>query len=480
MRVHLYLPGMKLSVKRIGQLAVPAATVALLFQLYWLRQTWLTARQTFRTAATECLQKAYDVAMMSNLGQMEPANDTVKRLSISSSINLEELEDDENETEEQAATRDSMINTLATRLHMDTGKSRTIPVPNVDYAQMSNILSRMFSSFGFQLVNMDTLQHEYKLLLQEKNIGIPFKLYTDPILSDVRKNPRALLIHPALNNQTNTIGVLFTGETVYLLKQISPAIVVSFFIGLLIIGCIWILWRTIIKQQKLEQMKQDFISHVTHELKTPVAVLQATNEALLNFGGSSNPEMTTRYLQLSKKELGKLQELIDEIMTITRQEQQPGIRPATAIPLEHSLQEIIKRFAYQENVNICIDNQSAHHSIETDKQAFETIFSNLLDNAIKYNNKPEKLIILTIKDNRERVLITVTDNGEGIANSHLPFIFDKFYRVTNGDTQDTKGHGLGLSHVKALTQQLHATVEVSSTPGTGTMFTLQFPRYAKN
>lgn len=480
MRRHLYLPGMKLSVKRIGQLAVPAATVALLFQLYWLRQTWLSARQTFRTTATECLQKAYDAAMMSNFGQMGRTNDTVKRLSISSSINLEDLEDDENETEEQAAARDSMINILTTRLHLDTGKSHIVPVPNVEYAQMTNILSRMFSSFGFQLVNMDTLQREYRLLLEEKNINIPFKLYTDPILSDVKKNPHLLLIYPALNNQTNTIGVLFTGETTYLLKQISPAIVVSFFIGLLIIGCIWTLWRTIIKQQKLEQMKQDFISHVTHELKTPVAVLQATNEALLNFGGSSNPEMTTRYLQLNKTELGKLQELIDEIMTITRQEQQPGVRPASAIPLERSLQEIIKRFAYQNNVNIRIDNQSTHHSIETDKQAFETIFSNLLDNALKYNNKTEKQITLTIKDNRERVLITVADNGEGIANSHLPFIFDKFYRVTNGDTQDTKGHGLGLSHVKLLAQQLHATVEVNSIPGAGTTFILQFPRYAKN
>lgn len=479
MRCHLYLPGMKLPVKRIGQLAVPAATVALLFQLYWLRQTWLSARQTFRTTATECLQKAYDASMMSNFGQMGPANDTVKQLRISSAINLEDLED-ENETEEQAAARDSMINILATRLHLDTGKTHTIPVPNVEYAQMTNILSRMFSSFGFQLVNMDTLQREYKLLLHQKNIDIPFKLYTDPILSDVKKNPHLLLIHPALNNQTNTIGVLFTNETAYLLKQISPAIVVSFFIGLLIIGCIWALWRTIIKQQKLEQMKQDFISHVTHELKTPVAVLQATNEALLNFGGSSNPEMTNRYLQLNKTELGKLQGLIDEIMTITRQEQEPGIRPASAIPLEHSLQEIIKRFAYRDNVNICIDNQSMHHSIETDKQAFETIFSNLLDNAIKYNNKPEKLIILTIKDNKERVLITVSDNGEGIAGSHLPFIFDKFYRVTNGDTQDTKGYGLGLSHVKSLAQQLQATVDVNSIPGAGTTFTLQFPRYAKN
>lgn len=473
-------PGMKLSVKRIGQLAVPAATVALLFQLYWLRQTWLTARQSFRSTATECLQKAYDAAMMSNLGHIGRTNDSLQQMNISSSINFEELEDDENETVEQAAKRDSMINTLAARLHLDTGKSHSIPVPNVEYAQMSNILSRMFSSFGLQLVHIDSLRHEYRLLLHEKNIDLPFRLYTDTTLTAVKSNPRLLLIHPALNTQTNTIGVLFSGETIYLLQQIFPAIIVSFFIGLLIVGCIWTLWRIIVKQKKLEQMKQDFISHVTHELKTPVAVLQATNEALLNFGGSNSPEMTTRYLHLNKTELDKLQGLIDQIMTITRLEQQLHQRQTTAMPLEESLNGIIQRFAYQDSVQIHIDNRSGHNSIETDKQAFEIIFSNLLDNAIKYNNKPQKLITLTIKDNRDRIFITVTDNGEGISNSHLPFIFDKFYRVTSGDTQDTKGHGLGLSHVKALAQQLQATVEVNSTPGTGTTFTLQFPRYAKN
>lgn len=477
---RLYLPAMRLSVKRIGQLAVPAAAVALLFQLYWLRQTYISEKKSFRNTARECLQQAYQASLMSYMGQaIKPSGDNSNKMDIQSSINFEDLDDD-NETVEESARRDSILLKFAAKAHLDTGKRLSVPVANVEYEQLSGFLSRMFSSLGMSLINTDTLKYQYAYLLKEKNITIPFQLYQDSALLKVKNDPRLLTIHPALNNETNTIGAIFAGETGYLLQKISPAIIVSFFIVLLVIGCIWTLWRIVIRQKKLEQMKQDFISHVTHELKTPVAVLQATNEALLTFGGINNPDMTERYLRLNKTELDKLQGLIDHIMKVTRQEQQSTTLQTQVLSLPECLHEIMQRFTPLEHVSITLNNQSARQQIETDKQAFEIIFSNLLDNAIKYNNKNEKIITLTVKDNRENIIITVTDNGDGIEKQHLPFIFDKFYRITNGDMQDTKGYGLGLSHVHALVQHLRAKITVNSIPGAGTTFTLQFPAYEQH
>ncbi|MFY0254996.1 sensor histidine kinase [Chitinophaga sp. 30R24] len=471
---------MKISVKRLGQLAIPASAAALLFQLYWLRQTYVTEQQRFHTTVTESLQQAYDATMAKTLGIGMQVQMPDKVTYMMPSIRLADMQENKHETAVKSEARDSLLRKLAAIGDKDSNKQARLTIPNIEYPKLERLMLSMLSSFGVQMVNMDTLRQIYRHQLQLQNIALPFTLYHDSALISVQDNPHLLLIHPAMNEHTNTIGVIFQHEVPFLLRKILPAIIVSLFIALLITGCIWILWRTIIRQQKLEQMKQDFISHVTHELKTPVAILQATNEALLTFGGVQNADMTARYLRLNKQELDKLQGLIEQIMNITRYEQQVADLHIEPLPVAQSLQHIIARFSYQEAVNITLDNQSLQPTIKTDKQAFEIIFSNLLDNAIKYNDKATKEIQVTVKDSKSGMLFTVTDNGDGIAKSHLPFIFDKFYRVTNGDTQNTNGYGLGLSHVKALTNRLGASISVTSIPGAGTTFTLLFPAYVKD
>ncbi|SKC97020.1 His Kinase A (phospho-acceptor) domain-containing protein [Chitinophaga ginsengisegetis] len=329
-------------------------------------------------------------------------------------------------------------------------------------------------------LNVYTLQEQYRQRLEEECIFTPFQLYADTSIYRVKNDPRLLRIIPPVNNTGKISGVIFGKETGYGFDYTSFSIAISVVIMMHIIRWGRESWCNLNREKKLEQLKQNFITDITHELNTPLSVLHATNEALLTYKGMNNPEMTERYLKHNKKELDNLQELILRIINIVRlEEQERDIKIAPLFP-EEILDNIKQRFSYKSQAIITIDILSPEPVIETDQHDFETILNHLLDNALKYNHHPVPEIRITVKANPTGIILTIADNGDGIHEKDLPFIFDKFYRVHQGDRHDVKGFGIGLSHVKLLIQKLNAQIHVQSTPGNGTQFTLQFPYYAKN
>ena len=148
--------------------------------------------------------------------------------------------------------------------------------------------------------------------------------------------------------------------------------------------------------------------------------------------------------------------------------------------IETLLHDAVNRFSHLPGVNIQTQYEVEDTNIYTDIGAFHTILSNLLDNAVKYNDKAQKEIVVTVKELTGDYSFTVNDNGNGNEKHHFPFHYDKFYRIAQGDRLDIKGYGLGLSHVKALLQQLHGSISISSIPGNGTTFIFQLPKYEKD
>jgi signal transduction histidine kinase len=470
--------------KRIWWIATPALLTVLLFQSYWLRQTYRSQQEAFVATATAAFHNAYDntIIITAKLRSGEK-NDPAKAYSIQASIGIGGVPDSakapENKTTVSVVDTDTITKPSAKGIHMDTSSANTnLSMDNG--SPLAHFISTIYSSFTDVMPDVDTLQKYYRKELDKKNIGLPFRILASRKDIDTVINRPTVLIYPGLNNPNKMIGVQFSGLPVYLLKKMSSAIILSVFIALLITGCIWILWRIILRQEKLESMKREFISHVTHELKTPVSILQATNEALLTFKGMNDPDKTERYLRHSKAELDKLQDLIDKIMQVTREEQDQQSLSATEMDIKMLVADAVNRFAHLPAVTIEQQFDIQHESFLTDATAFNTILTNLLDNAVKYNDKPQKEISVSVKQLTGHYSFTVKDNGNGIEKQHLPFLYDKFYRVVQGDRHDTKGYGLGLSHVKALLQQLQGTISVSSIPGNGTTFIFQLPRYEKD
>lgn len=468
--------------RRIWWIATPALLAALLFQLFWLRQTYHAQQEAFIATATEAFHNAYDNAIIITTRLRAGDNPAEKsRYAVKTTIDLDgdDVENllaagSGNLRSSDTLTASDHAALVRRNIRLDT--STTVE----DSSALAHFVSNIFSSFTDVVPLEDTLKTYYRAELDKRGIPLIFNLLLETNKIDTVNNRPHILIRPGMKSQERIAGVQFSGLSGYLLKKMASAIILSVFIVFLIIGCIWILWRIIIRQEKLDSMKREFISHVTHELKTPVSILQATNEALLSFQGMQDAEKTARYLRHSRAELNRLQDLIEKIMQVSREEQEHQPLQITATDIGTLIDETVNRFAHLPQVVIRQEQEIVISQLHTDPSAFTTILTNLIDNAVKYNDKPSREVLVIAKEYPGYYSVSVKDNGNGIEKQHFPYLYDKFYRVVQGDRHDIKGYGLGLSHVKALLQQLNGSISISSSPGNGSTFTFQLPKYEKD
>ena len=208
--------------------------------------------------------------------------------------------------------------------------------------------------------------------------------------------------------------------------------------------------------------------------------MMATNEALIRFNALDDKEKTERYLVINRDELNKLQGMIERIISIGKQENTTQPLSSETINLDVFLQKIVNRFAGFENLQLQYTSKLGNTGFAANEEALETILTNLIDNAIKYNDKLKQQVWINCTSSENGITITVQDDGIGIEKKYLPFVFDKFYRVPHGNLHNVKGFGLGLSQVKELVEQMKGTIEVFSHPGSGTQFTINLPFYGKD
>jgi len=214
---------------------------------------------------------------------------------------------------------------------------------------------------------------------------------------------------------------------------------------------------------------------MTHELRTPVTILRSTHEAIDQFGYITNPERTLRYLQANRQVLDQMDKSIDRILQIARYENNPAV-VAVRFHLPKLLTAIIESFSTNDQTTITLHYHLPAEEVYMDNNILETIISALVDNAVKYSEQPADIHVMVKPDtNANRMILEVKDNGIGIDAAHLPYIFDRFYRVPTGNIHNVKGYGIGLNYVQLLTHLLGGEVTVKSKPGAGTTFRLLFP-----
>lgn len=450
-------------VKRIWYITIPTAMAVLVFQLYWLRNTYLSQQLEFKQTATNALQKAYDATILENFGD--------KKIFSTSTTNVSLNVTPDKDRDKNSDLKESDIKKLLS-IPKDSNQ-KVVKVDDKDI-DMNRFFSNVISASSLVKVNQVALSKNYKKELKDRDIFLSFKL-------TIHKNEKlapdttvATSIRFKIPSKKEIIDAQFTGLTGLLIVKIIWPIVLSFLLIILITGCIWILWRIIYQQKKLETMKNDFISNISHELKTPLSILTTTNDVLLNFEGMKDPEKTERYLKLSKDELYKLQGLVDGILALTKIEHKDNqLGPFEKVNIEDLLKAIASRFKELPGISIELDLKINDKTIKTWPEALRTIISNLVDNAIKYTVTPDKQVKLTVTEDQKFYWFSVEDRGIGIAQHQMPFIFDKFYRVPHGDIHDVKGYGLGLSHVKSLLGKMEAKINSSSKLGEGSVFTIQ-------
>lgn len=268
----------------------------------------------------------------------------------------------------------------------------------------------------------------------------------------------------------------FENPTTFLLKKISLQILFSLFLVAFTSVTFIFLYRNLVAQRKLTEMKNDFISNITHELKTPLATVSVAVEALRNFGGIENPQRTKEYLDISAAELQRLSLLVDKVLKLSLFENRELELKKENFDLKQLTEEVLNTMKLQFNTHhakVELEMQGNYFNIHADRLHITSVIFNLLDNALKYSKgKPE--ITVRLQHHTDTVVLQVEDNGMGIPHDFRSKIFDKFFRVPTGDHHNIKGYGLGLSYVAHVVKQHNGTISVESEPGAGSIFTVKF------
>lgn len=261
--------------------------------------------------------------------------------------------------------------------------------------------------------------------------------------------------------------------TRHILSQMMGVIVTIFLLMAAFAAAFRYLFRTVSRLRTIEEMKDDFVSNMTHELKTPISIAYSANDALLNYDTTNDPEKKAAYLTIAMKQLKHLGELVENILAMSMERRKTMTLKPEKIDLPALVDEIAEAQRMRGDKNIAIEVESVGDTTVTaDKSHLSNVLNNLIDNAIKYSGESVAINIKISVDGME-----VADNGIGIPAKNLPYIFDKFYRVPHGNRQDVRGYGIGLYYVKQILEKMGWSISVKSHEGQGSVFTIKFDNH---
>ncbi|THU41822.1 HAMP domain-containing histidine kinase [Niastella caeni] len=329
-------------------------------------------------------------------------------------------------------------------------------------------------------IGVKELSVKYAQILKQEKISVPFLItnrkavLNDELRPPFFENDNEVTI--GFNNPV-TFRVDISDTTPFVLRKMWSQILVSLLLVALTVFSFTLLLRSLVQQRKLTQIKNDFISNITHELKTPIATVSVAIEALRNFDALQDPEKTKEYLAISSNELQRLSFLVDKVLKLSMFEKHQVELKEETIDLALLVKEVVNSMKlqfekYKAQVNVQMHGYC--FEIQADRLHITSVLFNLLDNALKYS-KENPTIHIELKDETERIQLQVTDNGKGIPAEFHKKIFDKFFRVPAGDTHNVKGYGLGLSYVAYVIQRHYGSIEVESQPGIGSRFIIKLP-----
>lgn len=280
-----------------------------------------------------------------------------------------------------------------------------------------------------------------------------------------------------------TVSLSFKDDSVFekaARQQTTIYIWTGILVALLVLSAGGISIRAVNQQIRMNRLKNDFIATVTHELKTPLSSMRLLVDTLLE-KRYTDEKTATEYLKLVANENKRLTHLIDSFLTFSRMERNKQVfdlQPTAPAEIAQAAGEaVLAKFAAG-RCDFIVHLDSPLPNVSADKEAMVTVLVNLLDNACKYT-KDDKQIGLKLYAENGFVCFAVKDNGIGIPRRAQKKIFGRFYQVDNRLSRSVEGCGLGLSIVKFIVDAHHGRIEVDSTPGKGSVFTVKLPLLQK-
>jgi len=243
-------------------------------------------------------------------------------------------------------------------------------------------------------------------------------------------------------------------------------------------GTFLLVVEEVTEKLQLQKMREDFVANVSHELRSPLTSLRGFAETLI-----ADPDLPTEqrqeFLGIMDGQIQRMQSLVDDLLTLSRLEAQPGKASDNPVALDALLSELVDRYqARAEEAGIDLrmpePEEVAGLTLLGDADSLHQALGNLVENGIKYTPE-EGSVTVTVEPRKDSVAIHVRDTGIGIEPQHLPRLTERFYRVDKGRSREVGGTGLGLSIVKHILHNHGGRLKVDSSPGRGSTFSAILP-----
>jgi len=317
----------------------------------------------------------------------------------------------------------------------------------------------------FSLVKVDSL---FAKELFRKNISIDYGLSYENQLKKGQVLRKEIIETAELETISKSpffidqqfLTVHFSNITLTVLKKNILGMLLSFLLIASVIGCLLYLLRIIKLQKELAEVKNDLISNITHEFKTPIATIGAAMEGIQSFNAENDTAKNLRYAKISSEQVEKLNGMVEKLLeTATLDSENLSLQFESINLVELLRMAATKETFASKNKKINFEASEEEITIQADHFHLENAINNIIDNAIKYGG--DEISVLIRKD-KNIIEITISDTGSSLTDAHKKQIFEKFYRVPKGNTHDVKGFGIGLYYSKKIIEKHHGTISLET------------------
>ncbi|MGZ8510135.1 MAG: sensor histidine kinase [Chitinophagaceae bacterium] len=262
-------------------------------------------------------------------------------------------------------------------------------------------------------------------------------------------------------------------------KELRLRILTSIFFTIIIITAFYLTVRTMLRQKKLGEIKNDFINNMTHEFKTPIATISLAVDAMKNEKVLQDRDKMSYFSAIIKEENQRMNRQVETILKASQLEKQEVELNMQPLHVHEIIKDVVDNFALQlqeKSGKAELMLNAANDLVMADEVHFSNMINNLIDNAVKYSKENTPLLLkITTQSNGKNLTLRVEDNGIGMNKETVKRVFERFYRAHTGNLHNVKGFGLGLSYVKTVVEAQEGEIKVDSVLGRGSIFTIELP-----
>lgn len=371
-------------------------------------------------------------------------------------------------------------NRLSDSIHMEINWNQKETLDTLIINDFQRLTSKVVLSMTADTLNLKHIDSLFKSELDRKDLTVSYGLsfYQNKKINNSlhHKNIKdSALITTSKSSflpRGSTLKAHFNNETKIILKRILSSILISTLLILAVISSLFYLLKIIKRQKQLAEIKNDLISNITHEFKTPIATIGVALESINSFNVINDKEKTKKYINMSSSQLSKLNLMVEKLLETATLDSGNLEFHKESIDIKNLIESLLIRYKTQHpNKIFSLNTKEESLLINIDAFHFENAINNILDNAVKYGGDT---ISLVLKTNQKTTSISISDNGNTLKPENKHRIFEKFYRIPKGNTHDIKGYGIGLYYTKTIIDKHSGNIALDLSDGQ-TTFKISLP-----